>query len=615
MCGITGWADWKQDLRQQVPVIQSMAATLSRRGPDALNTWCSKHMALGHTRLTVVDPAGGAQPMTKESEGRTYRIVYNGELYNTEELRKELIGKGYPFHSRSDTEVLLTAYIEWGERCLERLNGIFAFGIWDETLDRLFLARDRLGVKPLFYLAGADSLMFASEIKAILKHPQIKAQVDRDGLREVFGLGPSRSPGNGIFRGIDELPSAHALTFDKSGIRKWRYWNVESRNHDHDLAETLERVSFLVKDAIRRQLIADVPVCTFLSGGLDSSIISAVASEQFRSEGRGRLNSYSIDYEQNLHYFKSSVFQPDQDAPWIEKVSDFIGTDHHSKVIDQQTLVNGLDRAVLVRDLPGMADVDASLLWFCEQIRQDHVVALSGECADEIFGGYPWFHRSDLLQESRFPWMTSQEEREVLLQEDWRKKLSLKEYIQYRYDRTIAEVPVLDGEDPTEARRREMFYLNMTWFMSTLLERKDRMSMGAGLEVRVPFADHRIVEYAWNIPWDMKMLDGREKGLLRRAMEGILPTDILYRKKSPYPKTHHPAYMRLVKEKLQDILGKPSPLWEIISRRKVEEILNSDGASFKTPWFGQLMTAPQLIAHLSQIHTWFDHYGIDIVDS
>ncbi|MFC7364654.1 MULTISPECIES: asparagine synthase (glutamine-hydrolyzing) [Bhargavaea] len=615
MCGITGWADWQRDLSQQAPVIQSMATTLSRRGPDALNIWCSRHLALGHTRLTVVDPAGGSQPMTKESQGRTYRIVYNGELYNTEEIRKELIGKGYPFHSRSDTEVLLTAYIEWGERCLERLNGIFAFGIWDESLDRLFLARDRLGVKPLFYHADPDSLMFASEIKAILVHPEMRAEVDRDGLREVFGLGPSRSPGNGVLRGIEELRPAHAMVFDRSGLRKWRYWNVESRKHNEDLTETLEKVSFLLKDSIRRQLIADVPVCTFLSGGLDSSIITAVAAERFREEGRGQLNTYSIDYEQNRHYFKSSAFQPDQDAPWIDKVSDYIGTAHHAKVIDHQTLVNGLDRAVQVRDLPGMADVDASLLWFCEQIRQDHVVALSGECADEIFGGYPWFHRSDLLKDSRFPWMTSQEERAGLLLERWQKKLSLQEYVKECYERTIAEVPGLDGEDLIEARRREMFYLNMTWFMQTLLERKDRMSMGAGLEVRVPFADHRLVEYAWNIPWEMKMLEGREKGLLRKAMEGVLPNEILNRKKSPYPKTHHPAYMKLVKEKLQGILEKPSPLWEIVSKEKVKEILDSDGSSFKAPWFGQLMTAPQLISHLSQIHTWFDHYSIDIIES
>ena len=294
----------------------------------------------------------------------------------------------------------------------------------------------------------------------------------------------------------------------------------------------------------------------------------------------------------------------------------YLQTKHHRAVIDNETLADYLDKAVLMRDLPGMADVDSSLLWFCEQIKQDYTVALSGECADEIFGGYPWFYREDLLQGNGFPWMRSQEERQQLLLPHWQTKLHLKEYVMERYHETIAEVPPLEGEAPVEARRREMFYLNMVWFMSTLLERKDRMSMGASLEVRVPFADHRLVEYAWNIPWDMKMLNGREKGLLRKALEGVLPHDVLYRKKSPYPKTHHPVYMKLVKTKLENILRQnTAPILEIISKQRVQDIIDSEGSSFKVPWFGQLMTGPQLIAHLSQINTWLEQYHINIVDN
>ncbi|MEK3885992.1 asparagine synthase (glutamine-hydrolyzing) [Bacillus sp. FSL K6-3431] len=616
MCGITGWIDWHQDLTQHVFIVEKMTNTLSRRGPDASNVWSSRHVSLGHTRLIVVDPAGGMQPMAKEKNDQIYKIVYNGELYNTEEIRKELLRRGYSFQSYSDTEVLLTAYIEWGEKCVEHLNGIFAFAVWDQCKEQLYIARDRLGVKPIFYREGNGSLMFGSEIKAILAHPKVKTEVEREGLQEIFGLGPSRTPGHGVFRGIMELRPAHALTFNRAGLKMWRYWNVESRDHHHSLDETVENVSILVKDAIKRQLVADVPVCTFLSGGIDSSAISAISADIFRQEERDALQTYSIDYEQNNQYFKANSFQPDEDAPWILNMQQYLGSNHHAAIIKNAQLANLLEEAVLIRDLPGMADVDSSLFWFCEQIKQKYTVALSGECADEIFGGYPWFYNEEILKEGGFPWMRSQEERQQLLLPHWQKKLNLKEYVRDRYNETIAEVPRLEGETPVEARRREMFYINMIWFMTTLLERKDRMSMGASLEVRVPFADHRIVEYAWNIPWEMKMLNGREKGILRKALEGILPHDVLYRKKSPYPKTHHPEYMELVKNKLSRIIDdKASPILEIVSKKKVENIINSDGSSFKAPWFGQLMTGPQLIAHIAQINMWLEHYNVNIVDN
>lgn len=616
MCGITGWVDWQQDLTKQVFIVKKMAQTLSKRGPDASNVWTTNQASLGHTRLIVVDPQGGTQPMSKTKNGQTFTLVYNGELYNTDEIRTELMKRGHSFKSHSDTEVLLSAYMEWEEQCLDHLNGIFAFAVWDPRKERLFIGRDRLGVKPLFYKEWNESLLFGSELKAILVHPDVKSEVDRQGLQEVFGLGPSRTPGQGVFRGIQELRPGHMLIFDKNGLHISRYWNVKSKKHDHSLTETVDQVQFLVKDAIERQLVADVPVCTFLSGGVDSSAISAYAANYFRQEGRGSLHTYSIDYDRNSQYFQASAFQPDEDGPWISKMQNHVGAIHHWSVIDNVELAHRLEDAVKTRDLPGMADVDSSLLWFCEQIKQNFTVALSGECADEIFGGYPWFYKQELLNDDSFPWMKSQDEREQLLRPHWQKKLDLKGYVKDRYNETLKEVPQLAGESQLEARRREMFYLNMVWFMSTLLERKDRMSMGASLEVRVPFADHRIVEYAWNIPWDMKMLHGREKGILRKALEGVLPNDVLYRKKSPYPKTHHPDYMKLVKGMLTNILDKKtSPILDLVSKQKVKDIIDSNGASFKVPWFGQLMTGPQLIAHLTQINMWLEHHNINIIDN
>ncbi|WLD94856.1 asparagine synthase (glutamine-hydrolyzing) [Alkalihalobacillus sp. AL-G] len=615
MCGIAGWINFKHDLTNEQKTIEKMTSTLGKRGPDATKCWLSRNAVFGHTRLIVVDPKGGGQPMHKRSSNGNYTLVYNGELYNTEDLRKELLKKGHHFDSHSDTEVLLTSYIEWGEECVQYLNGIFAFAIWNDSTNQLFMARDRLGVKPLFYKTMNHSLLFASEIKTILAHPDVKPEVDREGLQEVFGLGPSRTPGHGVFKGVSELRPAHALRFDHNGLKVWRYWDVVSSEHTDTLDETVEHVRFLLKDAIERQLVADVPVCTFLSGGVDSSAISALASRYFKQEERGALHTYSIDFEENDKYFKSSTFQPNSDSPWIKVMNDYLKSIHHSSVIDNDQLVDYLKKAVHMRDLPGMADVDSSLLWFCEEIKRDFTVGLSGECADEIFGGYPWFYRKELLEREAFPWMHSTVERENLLKPEWSKKLRLNDYVKGRYQESIKEMPRLDGESETESRRREMFYLNMHWFMATLLDRKDRMSMGASLEVRVPFADHRIVEYAWNIPWEMKMLDGREKGILRKALEGVLPNEILYRKKSPYPKTHHPVYTKLVKQWLNSIIQqKSAPLLELVSKEKVEQIIESDGEAFKTPWFGQLMTGPQLIAHLAQINTWLEDYNVNIVD-
>ncbi len=547
MCGITGWIDYHKNLGNQIETLEKMTETLAKRGPDDTNIWTDVHVGFGHKRLVVVDPERGKQPMVKTKQENRYTLCYNGELYNTEDIRKELLLKGYSFHGHSDTEVLLTAYIEWKEKCVDYLNGIFAFAVWDQERDLLFIGRDRLGVKPLFYYETATGFIFGSELKAILAHPDVNRALDQEGLSEVFGLGPSRSPGSGVFKGVKELRPAHALTFSKDGLKIWRYWNVKSEPHQDSLDETAEKIRYLFTDAVTRQLVSDVPLCTFLSGGLDSSAIAGIAANAFQKEGKGQLHTYSIDYEGNDQFFKSNEFQPDSDGAFINKMTETFNTIHHYSVISQEQLAEDLIEAVHVRDLPGMADVDSSLLWFCREIKKDFVVSLSGECADEIFGGYPWFHRLDDLNRSGFPWMRSIDERQGLLKDHWQERLNLKEYSLSKYQQMVSETPTLDGESKQDAQRRELFYINMLSFMTTLLDRKDRMSMGASLEVRVPFADHRLVEYVWNVPWEMKMVGNREKGILRKALEGLLPEEVLYRKKSPYPKTHHPAYRKIVK--------------------------------------------------------------------
>ncbi|UJL47722.1 asparagine synthase (glutamine-hydrolyzing) [Virgibacillus sp. NKC19-16] len=615
MCGITGIVDWRKNVKTQLQVLENMTETLTLRGPDDSNVWTEQHAGFGHKRLAVVDIEGGKQPMSREKDGNTYTLVYNGELYNTEDLRKELRKRDYSFRTSSDTEVLLASYIEWKEDCVHHLNGIYAFGVWDAKEEKLFMARDRLGVKPLFFHERSDRFIFGSELKAILAHTDIQAVVGRDGLAEIFGLGPSRTPGHGIFKGIRELRAGHALTFSRDGLKVWRYWNVKSHQQEDSVEETAEQVKHLFVDAVKRQLVSDVPVSTFLSGGLDSSAITAIAAEHYKTQGKGAIPTFSVDYEGNDKHFVASKFQPSSDQDWINKMVNYSSTNHHNEVISGEELADFLKESVVLRDQPGMADIDSSMLWFCHRIKRHTTVSLSGECADEIFGGYPWFHDPKGSGKGGFPWMRSLDSRINLLHSEWQSKLDLKTYVHDQYKETIAETPRLDGENEEDARRRELFYLNMHWFMAQLLDRKDRMSMGASLEVRVPFADHKLVEYVWNIPWDMKMVDGREKGILRKAMEGILPDDVLYRKKSPYPRTFQPAYTKAVVNWMYEILAdRDAPLFDFMNRDKVEAIVRSEGKEFKEPWYGQLMKGPQLIAHLGQIDYWLRTYNVKVSD-
>lgn len=614
MCGITGWIDFTIPLKKQGERhVATMANTLGKRGPDAITTWTHDHVVFGHTRLIVVDPTGGGQPMKREVRDSVYTICYNGELYNTEEIRKELESFGYQFQSHSDTEVLLFAYIHWREGCVNKLNGIFAFAIWDGERNQLFLARDRLGVKPLFIYRLGTGVLFSSEIKGILAHPSVEPVIAEQGLQELIALSPSRTPGHGVFKGMEELKPAHWMRISKGEIECRRYWQVQSFEHTESVEETASHVHYLLRDAVQRQLVADVPVCTFLSGGVDSSAITAFAVEHEMKTGGPPLKTFSFDYEDNETYFKENKFQPNQDAPWVKKMSEALKTDHHNAVISQEQLVHLLRDAMRARDLPGMADIDSSLLWFCGEVRQQATVGLSGECADEIFGGYPWFHDEEKLTSDLFPWMNSVGERENLLKPKWKSKLGLKEYAKRQYAETLAEVPTLAGETGLAAKRRGLFYANMIWFMPTLLERKDRMSMSRSLEVRVPFADHRLVEYVWNIPWEMKMLEGREKGILRKALEGVLPDEVLYRKKSPFPKTHHPTYRKLVTAALKERVDKKeSLLFDIFDFQQIKKLVETEGASFQMPYFGQLMSGPQLIAYLLQFDMWLEDYNVQL---
>ena len=581
MCGIAGLVGLTADQNTQKKILSTMA----RRGPDGSGVFQDRNCTLLHSRLAIIDPTGGAQPMT--AAGNT--IVYNGELYNTEELRRELQKLGHHFGTRCDTEVVLHAFLQWGEDCIQRFNGIFAFAVWDGR--RLFLARDRIGVKPLFYKEHDGGLIFGSEIKNILACPGVRAEIGEDGAAELLLLGPGRTPGCGVYRGIRELEPGCCGWFEEGKLIISRYWQLRDREHRESFEETAEQVRHLVLDAVRRQMVSDVPIGTFLSGGLDSSIITAICAGY-----QEKLPTFSVDYADNEKFFRPTKFQPNSDGAFIRLMEKELGTDHHWTVLTPEDLVDAMEAATKARDLPGMADVDFSLLAFCRDVSRHVKVALSGECADEIFGGYPWYRDPEIRDTDGFPWSQNLSQRLSLLNPAVKRG---GEYVRERYRQTCRESDILPSNSPQERRMKEMVNLNFRWFMQTLLDRKDRMSMYSGLEVRVPFCDWRIAEYLYAVPWAYKDHQGREKGLLRHAMAGLLPEQVLLRKKSPYPKTWHPRYMELVSGKLRRLLAeKDAPIFHLVDRKALEGLLNGD---FPQPWYGQLMGVPQTIAYMLQV--------------
>ena len=609
MCGIVGFVNYKKDISKSEDIIKNMTETLSRRGPDEDGIYIQKNVALGHKRLIVIDPKGGKQPMIEKYSFGEYVICYNGQIYNTKELRKNLEENGFTFNGHCDTEVLLKSYIHYGEDVVNHLNGIFAFAVWNSKTEELFLARDHFGVKPLFYTEFENTFIFASELKAIFEYPGIEKIIDSQGISELFGIGPAHTPGTTVYKNIFEIKPAHFAIYNKSGLHIERYWKLESKPYTETFEETCSHLRLLLEDAINRQLVSDMPICAFLSGGLDSSIITKFSAIFCKNNGLPPLDTYSIDYVDNDKNFVKSDFQPNSDSHYINIMTENVYCNHHNIILDTPELAKALEDAMIARDMPGMADVDSSLLLFCQNVKKEKTVTLMGECADEIFGGYPWFFREDCLTSGTFPWSIAICERQQLLNPDIESCVNLRDYIDFRYNESLSCVDILDSDSPETKEKRKISFLTTNWFMQTLLDRADRMSMYNGFEARVPFCDYRLAEYVWNIPWEVKALGGREKGLLRYIAKDFLPLEIAERKKSPYPKTFNPTYLNTVKSMLYKIMeDSNAPINSLLNRDYILQILETDGKAFSRPWFGQLMTGPQLMAYLCQVNMWLEKY-------
>jgi asparagine synthase (glutamine-hydrolysing) len=608
MCGIVGWLDFGRDLREQEQVVAGMVETMRRRGPDDGGRWLSAHAALGHRRLAVIDIEGGRQPMLadRDDPAGPVVLVYSGEVYNFPELRAELVGLGHVFRTRSDTEVVLNAYRQWGADCVERLNGMFAFAVWDSARESLLLARDRMGVKPLYYFPLPQGVLFASEPKGIMANPLFTPVVDEESLPILFNARLAL-PGETPLRGLREVPPGHTVHFGRDGFRERAYWELVSAPHADDLDTTVGHVGDLLADIVRRQLVADVPLSSMLSGGLDSTVVSALAAREYARTGQGRLTTFCVEFEGDDEHFTPTELRPEIDAPYARLAADHLGTDHVRVALETRSLTDALPAARRARDLPGLGQFDTSMYLLFERMRTRSTVALSAEAADELFGGYPWYHNPETIARDGFPWLGDAPRLADCLAPDVAARARPREAEQDRYRTLLARVPRLPGEDVVNARMREVLFLSMQRPLLYLLDRKDRMSMAHGLEVRVPYCDHRLVEYVWNIPWSMKVADGREKSPLRLAAAGIVPPETLARPKSAYPGTHDPSYehevIRYV-EKLVD--DRASPLYGVLDARRVDDIR---GRGEKTMTW---LNAAHLLLPLLEIDTWMREYHVQL---
>ncbi|MFR1832702.1 MAG: asparagine synthase (glutamine-hydrolyzing) [Lachnospiraceae bacterium] len=575
------------------------------------SSYLSDHFGLAWTLASPRTPSP-TLPFIKKYQGHDFGIVWDGELYNARELSSELIKRGHFFHLLQDADIVLSAYLEFGPSFAEKLNGAFAFAIMDPLKNHLMLCRDRAGTKPLFYCVKEGTVIFSSQLKGLFAFDGARPVLNKDSLNEIFGIGPAKTRGTGVFYHTFEVLPAHFLLCSTDGISPFCYWKLESHPHEDSYEDTIKKTSFLLEDSVKRQMKLPGTVCSFLSGGIDSSLVSAICAKELQKDHQ-TLSTFSFDFAGNDKNFQANDFQPSQDRPFVEKMVAFLKSNHRYLECSAQKQFDLLKLSVLCHDLPAMADVDSSLLYFCSQVAPDFSAALTGECADEIFGGYPWFHKESCFHAKTFPWTMDLNARKVLLSDDFLSWLSMDDYVQNRYENSISQVPKLEGEDSKDARRREISYLNLEWFMQTLLDRMNRTSEIWGLSARVPFADYRIIEYLWNVPWEMKAKDGIVKNLLRQAGRGKLPDEVLFRKKSPYPKIYDRSYETLLKNRLLELAADPNaPVLEFCDKKKIMAFASSP-SDYGKPWYGQLLAGPQMMAYIIQIDFWLRHYKPNIL--
>lgn len=612
MCGLSGWLDFEKNLENYNEIIEKMTKTMSNRGPDAEGIWIDNHIGLGHRRLSIIDIEGGIQPMIYNTiQNQKIVISYVGEVYNFIELRNDLVKLGHIFETNSDTEVVLKSYIQWGEDFVSKLNGMYGFAIWDSRKDTLLLVRDRMGVKPLFYYETSSGIIFSSEPKGILANPTVRREIDADGFRELLEL--VKTPSAAIFSGMKEVIPGEFIRYNRKGLSKHIYWKLEAKEHEDNLETTIQHTRSLLEDIIQRQMITDVPLCVLLSGGLDSSTVTSMAQNILKANSK-TIKTFSLDFKDHGSAFVSDGFRVTPDTPFVKDLVNWVKSDHKQIILDSSTLAeNWLHNAVVnALDIPPAywADLYPSLYRLFQEIKKECKVALSGEAADEVFGGYRWFHDNDAIAAETFPWLSKATanlfDGKSFFNSSFIQSLQMDEFLKDSYQTALNNVPVLKSDSAENLRMRKMTHIHLTRYVQSLLDRKDRMSMAVGLELRVPFCDHRLVEYAFNIPWEMKKFDRREKSILRAAAKDLLPPSIVQRIKNPYPATQDPAYEIELRKKTKFVIeDKTSNLSQLLNVNKIKDFLSNEISDY-SPLHNRMA-----MERIVGIHTWTKEYNVE----
>lgn len=560
MSGIAGIINFKKNLYSykayNALLVGEMANSLSHRGPDDSGEWIGEHAAFSHKRLSVIDPDGGTQPMKKVVEGYEFVITYNGVLYNASDLRAELKKNGYEFTTTSDTEVLLYTYIHYGTKCARMLNGAYAFCIWDSMRQQVFVCRDRFGIKPFFYSTVGNTFIFASEIKALFKYPDLKAQIDSDGLCEIFTASPVKTQNNTVFKNIYELKPAHTMIINRSGTFINCYWQLQYKEHNDSYDDTVEKTKEILYDSIKRNLVSDVPVATLLSSDLTSDFITEVAKTELQEHNQ-KLSTYSFNYVcdgTNLNSLTGA------------------DTNHTNLLCENEDSIKYLYDSMYYKDLPAMCDCDSSLVYYFRQVKKNHTVLLSGIHSDYVFETNACFNENNTENATDSLQYFDLIPYKNILKQSIANTLNLSEYSKRKHEEIIDQIPTFDCNSEYEQQKRNS-YISINYFAANALERLDRMASASGLDIRFPVFDYRLTEYIFNTPGTIKGKDNTSHNILNQLSEIILPKDSLIYKKSPKQKINISYYQQEIKRILSDILNTPNePINVFLDRQNTLKI-------------------------------------------
>ncbi|MEU1782241.1 MULTISPECIES: asparagine synthase (glutamine-hydrolyzing) [Streptomyces] len=582
MSGIAGWVDRGRDLTREGAAAAVMTARLVTRGRHGEALWSSRSAVLGH-RADALDRAG-AQPAVVREDGEPIAVItFDGVLYNASELRSLLASDGRRGPLETDAELVLRAYLRWGPAAAERLEGMFAFAVWDVRESALLLCRDRFGVKPLSYLPLPEGVLFASEVAALAAHPLVSTELDAEGLCSV--LAQVRRPGHAVLRGLREVRPAHVVRFGRDGVTERRYWALEARPHTQDLAGTIETARGLLDDAIAREAGAGTP-SVLLSGGLDSSALTGLVAEVAGSAPR----TFTVSFGD------SAAAVPDR--PFAQAVVERVGCDHREVLVEPGELTDPLvlDAVLAAKDFPSpFGDKNLTPYLFYRRVAEHSPVALSGEAADAVFGGLISEQERASAGHRTFPWIERARTFGMahgigngLFDAELLDELGFASFCAERYQEAVDEVPHLSGAPDDDRRAREIDHLHMTRLYEQAVNHSERLGAAAGLQVRFPFSDHRLFGYLYNVPWRMKSFDGRDKSLLRTIARDLLPASVLDRPKVPFPITYHAGYKQSLTARLRRLLEDPgAPVLPLLDLSAAQRTADDPRALDRGGWLGR----------------------------